>query len=294
MYIESESYAQVYKMMRDKLLYESKIVNPRRYATKELQNVMITIMNPRKRLAYHKDRKYNLFFNIAELFSIIGNINLVKFLTYFNKNVAQFSDNGINFYGAYGPRLNNQWANMITKLINDKDTRQAIVTIYDGKMDLSQKTKDVPCTLNLHFTIRDNKLNLTTFTRSNDLFWGFQYDLFNFTMIQEMIYNELKLHIKNLGLGMYTHVVTSLHVYERHFELLKTIDDVEEIEMPRNNYLYYDYIKMAVQTLDIIDGKRIEDMEEKVYDPSLLEVLNYFNTRENKDELPCWSKKFIK
>jgi thymidylate synthase len=292
MHIEASSYSLIYNALRNEFLNKTMTVNPRGFKTKEILNAMITIRNPRKRLAYHKDRKYNLTFNIAELLSIVGNINYVKFLSYFNKNVAQFSDNGISFYGAYGPRLNNQWFELINKLVNDNSTRQAIMTIYDGKMDISQKTKDVPCTLNLHFMIRDNKLNLTTYMRSNDLFWGFQYDIFNFTMIQEMVLNELKMHISNLELGTYTHNVTSLHVYERHFDLLKNIYNMEDIEMPKTNFLYYDYIKMAVETLNTVEGKEIK--EAKLYDPSFLNILNYFNCKKDYDGLPNWSKKFLK
>lgn len=291
MHIEASSYSLIYNALRNEFLNESMTVNPRGQKTKEILNATITIRNPRKRLAFHKDRKYNLYFNIAELLTIIGNINLVKFLNHFNKNVSQFSDNGISFYGAYGPRLNTQWFDLVKKLREDKDTRQAIMTIYDGKMDLSQKTKDMPCTLNFHFMIRNDKLNLTTYMRSNDLFWGFQYDIFNFTMIQEMILNELKMYMPELELGTYTHTTTSLHVYKRHFNLLENLYDMEEVEMPQMNYLYYDYVKMIIETLDIIEDKKIENIEEKT---SFLKILNYYNYKEKYNELPEWSKKFIK
>jgi thymidylate synthase len=291
MHIEVGSYALAYNLLRNEFLNESMTVNPRGQKTKEILNATITIRNPRKRLAFHKNRKYNLYFNIAELLTIIGNINLVKFLNHFNKNVSQFSDNGISFYGAYGPRLNTQWFDLVKKLREDKDTRQAIMTIYDGKMDLSQKTKDMPCTLNFHFMIRNDKLNLTTYMRSNDLFWGFQYDIFNFTMIQEMVLNELKMYMPELELGTYTHTTTSLHIYKRHFDLLENLHSMEEVEMPQMNYLYYDYVKMIIETLDIIEDKKIENIEEKT---SFLKILNYYNYKEKHNELPEWSKKFIK
>jgi thymidylate synthase len=44
--------------------------------------------------------------------------------------------------------------------------------------------------------------------RSNDAFLGLPHDIFSFTMLQEIAAREL-----GLGLGQYTHSVTSLHLY---------------------------------------------------------------------------------
>jgi thymidylate synthase len=45
--------------------------------------------------------------------------------------------------------------------------------------------------------------------RSNDAYWGLPHDVFAFTMIQEIVANEL-----GYKLGSYKHLVGSLHLYD--------------------------------------------------------------------------------
>jgi hypothetical protein len=54
--------------------------------------------------------------------------------------------------------------------------------------------------------------------RSADAVWGLTYDLFSFTLLQEMMLNELRSSgMDDLELGEYIHTAGSLHIYERHF-----------------------------------------------------------------------------
>ena len=56
--------------------------------------------------------------------------------------------------------------------------------------------------------------------RSNDIFLGFPYDIFNFSMFQEYISTIL-----HLELGEYVHMVGSFHYYKKNKEkLLKMIE----------------------------------------------------------------------
>jgi thymidylate synthase len=47
--------------------------------------------------------------------------------------------------------------------------------------------------------------------RSNDIWMGFPYDVFSFTAMQCLMAMEL-----GLGIGTYTHIAGSLHLYERN------------------------------------------------------------------------------
>ena len=49
--------------------------------------------------------------------------------------------------------------------------------------------------------------------RSNDLWLGFPYDVFQFTCLQVRMAMEL-----GLDIGTYTHIAGSLHLYARDFE----------------------------------------------------------------------------
>lgn len=70
------------------------------------------------------------------------------------------------------------------------------------------------CNTSLDFKLRDNKLDLTVFNRSNDIIWGFSgVNLFIFTYLQEVIANTL-----NVELGKYYHISNSMHLYENMYK----------------------------------------------------------------------------
>ena len=52
---------------------------------------------------------------------------------------------------------------------------------------------------------------MTTYMRSNDLWMGFPYDVFQFTNMQVLMSMEL-----GVGIGFYTHISGSLHLYKRN------------------------------------------------------------------------------
>jgi thymidylate synthase len=83
---------------------------------------------------------------------------------------------------------------------------------------LWQPTRDVPCTLTWQFFIRDEKLELHVNMRSNDVWLGLPYDLFNFTSIQRHLAARL-----DVGIGDYYHHVGSLHLYEPNLSQAITV-----------------------------------------------------------------------
>jgi thymidylate synthase len=67
--------------------------------------------------------------------------------------------------------------------------------------------------------------------RSNDIILGLPYDVFIFTMLQEMMANKL-----SIELGKYHHLTGSLHLYEQHLNLSSEILDTpleDSFEMPK-------------------------------------------------------------
>lgn len=250
-------------------LHNADEVNPRMRKTKELLNVQINITNPRARVAKIPKRNYNPAFNVAEFLTYVGGINSVDYISQFNDNIAQFSDNGVTFYGSYGERLRKQIPKLIEKLKNSPDTRQGVLTIYQSD-DAFADTKDTPCTVALDFKIRDEKLNLHVFMRSNDLVWGFQYDMFNFTLIQEMIANSL-----GIDVGTYTHTATSLHIYKRHWDLFNiNFDNAKSIEFKLDKD-YDGVMEVVKESYKYVSGH----FSISPPDDDLLEVLNNYNYR---------------
>jgi len=102
---------------------------------------------------------------------------------------------------------NHQLAYVIGLLRLKPDTRQAWITLYDGKENLKYE-RDTPCTLNIGFHIEGGKLCMTVLMRSNDLWYGFCNDQYCFSLLQRKIADEL-----GLDVGHYFHYAHNLHLY---------------------------------------------------------------------------------
>ncbi len=109
-------------------------------------------------------------------------------------------------------RGQDQIQNVLRMLRDKRDTRQAVIQIFDA-IDIVNEHKDVPCTCTLQFFLRDGRLDLLTYMRSNDVFMGLPHDAFAFTMLQEVIAASL-----GVELGVYKHALGSLHLYDRNRE----------------------------------------------------------------------------
>lgn len=136
------------------------------------------------------------------------------------KNYAE--DNGM-FHGAYGARTQDQYGPVIERLKKDPDSRQAVVTIWDPILDLLPDKRDYPCTVLHQFRIRDNKLNMSVYMRSNDVWLGAAYDFFQFTRVQIAMASVL-----GVAPGSYAHHVGSLHIYEQHYDSAENLKHTTE------------------------------------------------------------------
>lgn len=207
-------------------------MSPRGVPTREISPVCITIKDPRKRFIPSKVRKMNVGFMVAELLWILRGSNDLKEISHYNKNWEKFSDDGVTLNGAYGKRIFahpckngeiNQFEEAYKLLKEDKDSRQATIVLFNPELDYTE-TKDKPCTNLIRAKIRDNKLIMTVYMRSNDILLGTNYDIWNFTMLQQILAGLL-----NVEVGEYIHIVDSFHLYEKDIDFAKAIID-EKIE----------------------------------------------------------------
>ena len=75
-------------------------------------------------------------------------------------------------------------------------------------------TFDTPCTYAVQFTILDNKLNMSVVMRSNDLWFGFCNDQYQFSKLQHYVWNRICFgKLKGLEIGTYFHFAHNLHLY---------------------------------------------------------------------------------
>lgn len=125
-------------------------------------------------------------------------------------------DNIVNSNYGWQWGRNNQLDKTIEQLKKDKNTRQAWISIFDGK-EKDQYQYDTPCTLAVGFSVHpcaDNELNMTVLMRSNDLVYGFCNDQYCFSKLQELVATELGMEV-----GTYYHFAHDMHIYEKHFNL---------------------------------------------------------------------------
>lgn len=106
------------------------------------------------------------------------------------------------------------WEWCVHSLRSDKDTRQAILR-FSLPEHFYRGNKDMTCTLEGNFHIREDKLYFSVHMRSNDMMLGLVYDLPWFISLMDDMVNELKDLYPNLTKGTYTHKIDSAHIYER-------------------------------------------------------------------------------
>lgn len=163
-------------------------------------------------------RKLSYTFMLAEAHWILSGSDRVADIEPYNKNIAKFSDDGVIFHGAYGPKVHSQIAGVIEKLIDDPDTRQACINIW---RENPLPSKDIPCTMSIVFQIRDTKLHCSVFMRSSDIWLGLPYDVFNFSMLSHWVcalINERNIDGLRITPGALSLTVASSHLYENNFE----------------------------------------------------------------------------
>lgn len=181
--------------------------------TKMLYNVGFNILNPLDNEINTPYRKWNKSYaDIEWEWYLSGNRSVEEI-----KKIAKIwdkmhsGDNIVNSNYGYQWMRNNQIGYVINELKRNKNSRRAAISIYDGKEHEDYKY-DTPCTMSLVFYIENNKLRMSVYMRSNDLWWGYSNDQYCFSKIQEMIAKELGLEV-----GIYYHHATNLHIYEKFY-----------------------------------------------------------------------------
>lgn len=184
----------------------------------EIINAITVINDPTKNIMKNDVRKLPMKYAIGELLWYMSGNNSLSEIQKYTSNWDRMSDDGETVNSNYGWCIKykygfDQWEYVRDLLTKFPETRQAIIHIKEPD---DTPSKDVNCTVCLQFFIRECKLHLTTYMRSNDIWMGFPYDVFQFTCMQILMSMELGVEI-----GTYTHVSGSLHLYKRDLQGVK-------------------------------------------------------------------------
>ena len=209
----SEAYVQ---LCRD-LLDCGQPVTARGMPTHEFRSVTVCIADPAEAHVLRTARKPSLKIAATEAMHLIGGISSLEQLDLASgRRFSQFADRG-RLRGAYGPRAHLQLLMAERLLQEDPGTRQAGVSIWNGR-ETSAASKDVPCTTSLHFWQRDGCLELDVVMRSNDILLGFPIDIMVFSALHRVMAQALLLPV-----GMYRHHAASMHAYDKDLDTVEVI-----------------------------------------------------------------------
>ncbi len=181
--------------------------------TKALFNCGFYIQNPLDNHITHKQRDWKLEYAEAEWqWYLSGDRNIKKLGDLYGKiptiwqRMADRFGNVMSNYGWQWQR-NYQIDYVVGKLREQPNTRQAAISIYDCK-EFERYRKDTPCTYAIQFTRLEDKLNMSVYMRSNDIWYGFCNDQYQFSSLQKMIAERLSIDV-----GWYYHHAHNMHLY---------------------------------------------------------------------------------
>lgn len=150
----------------------------------------------------------------AEPLWVLSGSNQLDWCPEIEKIQAPYSDNQKTLNGAYGPPFHHQMAYVIEKLNADRNTRQAVMTIWKRN---PQDSKDIACTVAIQFLIRDEALQCIVTMRSSDVGMGLPYDMLTFACMAAEIASRLE---ESTGLGLCYITAGSRHIYQDQFDKL--------------------------------------------------------------------------
>lgn len=224
------TFSEAYESLLRKL-YESGITSsPRNLKIQELlgETFVLKDITRNSVFPHTPERKFSLVYCIAELLWYISGSNRTSFIATYAPFWNAISDGGIA-NSSYGHLIfsdrnhpvprdvdHSQYDSIVKELKNDPSSRRAVMHIKSEAVPLT--SPDVPCTIALQFFIRGMKLNCIATMRSTDIILGLPYDVIAFTSIQKMLAADLV-----YSPGEYMHQSGSLHIYEKHFDMLKSI-----------------------------------------------------------------------
>ena len=185
--------------------------------TKALFNVGVYITDSQDNKIINRERNWKEDYAEAEWQWYLTGLPNIKMLGEIYGKIPAIWKRMANNEGYVNSNYGYQWQRgynhisqldyIINLLKENPETRQACISIYDGKEHPDYKT-DTPCTYAIQFTILHGRLDMCVTMRSNDLWYGFCNDQYCFSKLQKMVSDEL-----NIEPGIYYHFAHNMHLY---------------------------------------------------------------------------------
>lgn len=206
----TEAFETLYKYI---MLYGSDFAN-----TKACFNSSFTVVFPQYREITTKERKFNKEYADYEWNWYLNgsrDASEISEKAKIWKNMMIPGTSEVNSNYGHFWKTNDQLDRMIEEIKTNKNTRRAILVHYDLS-ELENYKYDTPCNVALNFYVLQDKLHLSVFARSIDLWFGFCNDQYCFSKLMEYVSEKTGYETSSMHWN-----ITNLHLYERHWSKIQ-------------------------------------------------------------------------
>lgn len=180
---------------------------------RELIGYQTGLARPLARITVHVVRPLNVTSAIARFVWMIAGSDRLADIAFYEPKVINYSDDRLTVPGSdYGRRIMqprpglNQLTGVIARLREDPNSRRAATVIWSPE-DAVRQSSDIPCAFGTFYHIRRESLVATTIMRSNNAFLLLPFNMFEFSLLAEVVASELGVPFRT-----YIHWSASMHV----------------------------------------------------------------------------------
>lgn len=211
----SEVHRDLFEMgirVNPKTMQDKFVEGDENYQTIELSGYSFAILNTDDLDQMIMDRKLSLVWCEADFRERINPEEINPGQAYTLRSEWDEFVHGGKFAYTYNERIRYQLEDTINILKFDPNTRQAVLTIYEGMKDTANRggKNRVPCSMYYQFLIRDGKLDVIYTMRSSDFMTHFPYDIWMAARLRDLIAKEVEVPV-----GKLIFFSGSLHCYKK-------------------------------------------------------------------------------
>ncbi len=182
--------------------------------------------------------------------------------SYYPQILSASAIDGVEY--SYGQRLRNhknidQIKAILFSLRQKPFTRRALAVTWDIEKDITSEKP--PCLILVEFLVQQNKLYLTAFFRSNDMFHAWPRNAFGLRKLQFFVAKELEMIA-----GSLTIISSSAHIYQNNWALVDQLlskyhHPLRRVGDPRGNFIIRIQDNVISVTHTDPQGKRLDELK---------------------------------
>lgn len=249
--------------------------------------VTTVYQKPLERVVFHPERDANPFFHLYESLWMLAGRNDVAGPKRYAVNMANYSDDGATFHGAYGHRWRRHFQRVdefaklpgviytgnpadlwhtvdqlkviAEALRADHTDRRCMLQMWDAVADLGKSGKDFPCNTMATFQVNtEGALDLSLFCRSNDIVWG----AYGANAVHFGFLLEYMAHWIGVPVGRFYQISVNWHGY---LSVLEKVRPLAEVSSRKLHQTLCPYGEFQVRPLSLVSADvSIEELDHRI------------------------------